>query len=673
MDSLEKKQINASYLIKDLIQGDEKVSIRKDFSEEDLSTLKKGLNLLLNNEKLSDKDKAYYLNNSWKLIYEKKPPTIEEFLTESWLGPVNEYIYPYIRQKLIEFWKPNSNYRHAILSTCIGSGKSFFSILSNLYIEANMVCLRNVKKYFNLAPSSIICIFLISFTLEKAQELYLDPLMEIVSTSPKFIKCRTLEQMKNLQKENPDNIYFSTAGTSAVTFAKGVDFKIGADPSKIIGLSVLSGSISELSFWKDFGFSDAKIWRMFNDLRNRVRNRFKSHFFARTIVDSSPNSLDTRLDKYIWNEADKEESNFLFRGSLWDLKKWEFDDLDNTFPVFKGSLNKEPKILNNDEIKNYSQNDIIHVPYKTKDGLNFKDMFEKDLVKSLKDFGGVPSGLSDKFISNLSIIESIFDENLNNIYTGIYVPANKMPERLIWNQIVDMFFIKLGDSKYEFYRSPYEIRYIAFDQSYSGDALGISMLHQEADKSGKNIIVGDFTITIIPTKYKINLQAIYEFILDLIKLGNIKFGGIYFDRFESEITIQNLERLELPVKKTSVDISKDPYNLLVSWMQNDRIKVGKSIFLKNNLKSLEEVSLKTKTKIEHTKGNVEFEGETSWDKSIIGLNAKDTSDSFCNAFYNCVLEYKGVPRYQYEEKAINEDLLEKVFKQISEDYSFITE
>lgn len=672
MTEKEKNLNNLKYQISDLLQGDESISRRQDFSNEDYKTLKEGLDLLLKNKNLNEKDKAFYLNNSWKLVYHRKPPTIEEFLSEDWLGSTNEYIYPYIREKLIEFWNPNAEYRHAILSTFIGSGKSYFCILSNLFIEANMVCLRNVKKYFGLSPSSIICLFLISFNLAKAEELYLQPLLELVGTSSKFIRCRTLEQMKNKQQDYPDQIFFTTAGISAVTFSKGIDMKIGSSPSSIIGLSVLSASLSELSFWSEFGYSSDKIWRMFIDTRNRIMSRFKSNFWGRSLIDSSPNDIEnSKIDKFIFGgEAEKDKKNFLFRGSIYQWKTWEFDEDVKKFPVFKGSSSIEPKILDEDEVSKYNILDIEFVPYYMKSGVNLYEVYKQDVVKALKDLSGIPSHGKDKLISNLSIIDNMFDDNLQNIYTGIYVPSNKMPERLIFDQIVDKFFIKSADNRYEFYRAPNELRWLGIDQSISGDCAGLSMCHPEVNEKGVNIIVFDFTITIIPTKYKINLQAIYEFILDLMRLGRIKFGGIHFDRFESETTIQNLERKELPVFKTSVDISKDPYNLLVSYMQNNRVKAGRSIFFKNNLKSLEEVTLKTKTKIDHSKGKVEYNGDEDWKTSIIGLNAKDTSDSACNSFYFCSMNYKGVPRYQYIENHNKQSMKENVLKFLDDKYSF---
>jgi len=71
------------------------------------------------------------------------------------------------------------------------------------------------------------------------------------------------------------------------------------------------------------------------------------------------------------------------------------------------------------------------------------------------------------------------------------------------------------------------------------------------------------------------------------------------------------------------------------------------LVLKNNLKSLVEATLSSeKKKIDHTNGQEIMEGSDDWNTSIIGQNAKDASDSLCNAFFNCINEY----RYYYRRR-----------------------
>jgi hypothetical protein len=114
----------AKYLGKDLIEGDESVASRLDFSDMDYATLQQALKLIMDNPHVSDTKKKMLLTNSWKLYYRRKPPTIEEFLSQEWIGPTATSLFTHVRETLTEFWQPDSQYRNLILATSIGTGKA---------------------------------------------------------------------------------------------------------------------------------------------------------------------------------------------------------------------------------------------------------------------------------------------------------------------------------------------------------------------------------------------------------------------------------------------------------------------------------------------------------------------------------------------------------------------
>lgn len=115
---------DAQYLSKDLIQGDESIAQRKDFTEMPSWKIQEAVRLIVNNPNVSERKKKELLLNSWRIHYRVRPPTIEEFLTENWIGPTAESIYPHVRKWLTDFWQPNSPYRHLLLAPSIGTGKA---------------------------------------------------------------------------------------------------------------------------------------------------------------------------------------------------------------------------------------------------------------------------------------------------------------------------------------------------------------------------------------------------------------------------------------------------------------------------------------------------------------------------------------------------------------------
>lgn len=368
------------------------------------------------------------------------------------------------------------------------------------------------------------------------------------------------------------------------------------------------------------------------------------------ILDSSPNSLTNPIDDWIVNEARKNSLNMVIDGSMW---KWdpetyskEFEN-NNTFKVYTGGKGQPPRLLEPDDpllkSKDVDLTKIIDVPS------SMKQFFIDDLPKALKDRAGIPSGASDNIITDYSIIENMFDNNLRNVYTSISAPANLSPQHLIWDKIVDIFFKKKAND-YEYYYLPKIPRVISVDQSYSTDITSIAMSHIERlGDTGDNMYIVDFTIPIVPTSEGVNLEAIRCFIEDLRYLGHLNIAGVSFDQFQSETTIQNLKRMDFDVEKLSVDSSTGPYLDMLSLMNRGQIKVGKNIFLKNNLKCLHMTKTKNgKSKIDHDASRAQVTvGDDSWDKSFIGYFGKDVSDSVSASIALCASKFK-VPQINWD-------------------------
>ena len=380
------------------------------------------------------------------------------------------------------------------------------------------------------------------------------------------------------------------------------------------------------------------ILRLYNDGVSRVESRMHGNYYGRTILDSSPNSLTNPIDDWVVNEARKNSLNMVIEGSVW---KWdpetyskEFEN-NNTFKVYTGGKGQPPRLLEPDDpllkSKSVDPTKIIDVPN------TMKQFFIDDLPKALKDRAGIPSGASDNIITDYKIIEDMFDNNLRNIYTGINAPSNLSPQHLIWDKIKDIFFKKKAND-YEYYYLPKIPRVISVDQSYATDITSISMAHIERlGDTGDHMYVVDFTIAIVPTTEGVNLEAIRCFIEDLKYTGHININCISFDQFQSETTIQNLKRSGFDVEKLSVDSSTGPYLDMLSLMNRGQIKVGKNIFLKNNLKCLHMTSTKSgKAKIDHDASRAQvISGDDSWDKSFIGYFGKDVSDSVAASIALC--------------------------------------
>lgn len=377
--------------------------------------------------------------------------------------------------------------------------------------------------------------------------------------------------------------------------------------------------------------SSEYIMRLYNDARGRVWSRMKNNYYGRDILDSSPNDVNNAIDNYIMTEARNDPRNYIVEGSVW---KWNPEDYKEeleqgkVFKVYTGGKGNPPKILESDDplltpgTAEFTK--IIDVP------LSLKPLFLDDLVKAIKDQAGIPSGSANSLVYDYAPLEKMFDNSLRNIYTGVEAPASVSAYQLIWNQIKDIFF-KYRAGKYEYYYKPWVPRCVAVDQSYSTCVTSIAVGHVERFEDSDELIhVIDFTVPIIPTKDdNINLEAIRCFIEDLRDLGNLRIEHVGFDQFQSEVTIQNLRRDGFDVEKVSTDKSTDPYLNMVALMNRGRIAVGKNLFLKNNIKSLHlSKTKKGKPKIDHDNSREGItSGDNSWEKGVLGMYAKDVSDT----------------------------------------------
>jgi len=652
-----KKVKNGKFILSDLMQGDESVSDRDDFnllSDEDVTA---ALKLIMSNPHLSEKDKKNFITNSWRVHYRIKPPTIEEFITPEWIGPTGLSVYPHVQDVLLEFWKPSSPHRHLILAPSIGWGKSFCSTVSTLYITTHLWAMRNPRRFFNKSEATAIVQALISFSMDKAKQLLLTPFFDIIESSPRFKRVRTEDVLKERQEEFPNKVVWTSAGKiGAVQTTNNIHITIASNAAHLLGLNMISAVISEISFFLDRGISSEQIWRVYSDAKGRIRNRFGVRTFATTMIDSSPNDMEqSPIDKYIFSgEAAEDPLNYVVTGANWEFEvfyenypKWI--KTKKTFPVYRGSGAKSPKVLTKDEVKNYTKTEVFNVP------IDLELMFKDNIIKSVKDYCGWPSGSQAKLINDFDIIEGMFSPQLFNLYGFIYAPASVPPERLIWEQIKEQFFVKINKSQYEFYRASNELRYVHVDQSESTDLTSITMVHPELSKMGDLIIVTDFNVVIMPGRDRINLDAITEFIIDLRQIGGIRFGKITFDQYQSAPAMQRLRRVIFPdvaeykkfVDRLSVDADINIYRTLISWMQNGRVKAGRNIILKNNFKSLQEVVRNGKRKIDHIIGQLVNEIIGGWNSAQIGINANDASDSEAGAFWNCIQNFRGIPRYQW--------------------------
>ena len=108
---------------------------------------------------------------------------------------------------------------------------------------------------------------------------------------------------------------------SVLQLQNGVNYKIINGPGSILGQNIISAVISEMTMFTENGWSNEKIFTFFTKLRKRIDSRMKGNYYGRMIIDSQPNSLESIIDDWIWNEAPKNSENYIVTGSRWKFSQ----------------------------------------------------------------------------------------------------------------------------------------------------------------------------------------------------------------------------------------------------------------------------------------------------------------------------------------------------------------
>lgn len=599
-------------------------------------------------------------------IFVKPPPTPEEFLDPAnrWLpeGVLDDKDFPKTREDFLAVTDKKKNYLQVVQYGATRQGKSFLARLLIMYTIIWVHHLKDPKMYYGLSKTTALTIYLLAFKIEKAKELLLDDLFKLLEASERFHQIRFKDKVKEVQEEvGPDIIVYSQASrVGFITLASDLRIVLGNDdPLSIIGANILQMYVSEIAFFiENAGATEEQIFRLYTDGVDRIRATVRDEYLAFMYLDTSANNAESVIENYILRELRKDPSVYFQSRARWESRPhlapiWQ--QTGETFKVVTGNGSFPAKLITDDsQLVGIPPELVIEVP------IDFKKRFEANLIKSIKDIAGKPTSSENKFIPNRVLIDSIFDNpTLSNIEGTIIADAKDVTKHLLWDHLKEMFTSLYDGKNRMFKRAPREPRFLGLDlaKAADGDLAGVCVLHKEWSKVKKEVIyVVDFCFGVGPGESGINLEAIYELCIDIVKDGKLTILGAGVDRAQSDHILQALQRFGMPMIYQSVDTSLDPYLFLRTTLLTNQLKSGKNIFIKNNLNSLYQIKKKTakgergKDVVDHStnkKQNKVYNGD--WEKSDAGLHGKDVSDALCQALY-CAKNHEGFPSSVYEDE-----------------------
>ena len=538
---------------------------------------------------------------------------------------------------------------------------------------------RNPKQYLKLGESTRLTDATISFTKSSAYDLVIKGLDSLLQTSPKCQKLHYERDMTNPEYTESGKILFcNTSKGNSILRVGDIFYDCISEPIQLVGRNLISVSATELSFLKEV-MPEEKVMKLVDEMFSRVHNRFGyNNPNVSLIVDSSPNSMEGLADQ--WIEKHKNDKDKLFiNDKKWELPtfSWMFpiyekDKKNNVFPIFKGTSTQPTKIITKEEVKNFNEDDIIWTPN------DLYELAKDNVTKIMRDFGATPTAGSDtKLFTNHQLIDQCFVPNLKNFYMFEYASYLLAPETLLWDKIRPLFYIYTGQkNSFRLKRYPSAERFVHIDMAEKKDMAGISMVHLETDKIGRKIYVADFTLPIMSKKDdKINLDSFKYLVYCMKVYGNTNIKKVTYDGFESKSSIQFLERNGFECERLSLDNTPDYYLSFASWVMQGRVKIGKNLVMKNNMKSLittneghnGKESKSGKLIVDHVQGDwIDLEN-SDWEKSKCGYFGKDLSDSFVGACTNADKSNVNYATFLYDDSDEKEDCSQKNEKKLQDE------
>ena len=576
---------------------------------------------------LTNQDESF-VDQTDQILYRRPVPDIHTFLTDNYyMGYNNATLYNYWRDKLETIFAKGSPIRKVIFDGCIGSGKSTIARKAFVYVLYRLLCLRYARATFNIDADSTIANIVISMTLKQVYDTNLLPFVKLMETMPCFQHVMSTRAFENFDLNNPKCPfpYAVEKSSGTVFFPDNIILTCGSNQGHFTGYNVVNSFCDEIN---EKGVEEALA--LLNTLDNRFASRFSGSDLVFQSVVSSARTTNSPIGEYV-KKLPKDPSILHLKPMLWEVKPDpNFIGDGTTFPVLVGNGSIPSRIIEDPIELNALENGTFDIPagcLKIDVPTVYKSKFELQLDQSIQDIAGISTYDNSLLFRDTT---KIVDKSL---LPEIKMEINLGDNSKLLNFLPDSLFETDLSGKYYMKRCPQALRYVGIDLSTSGNQCdtGLCMLHKEWNinpdtQEKETIYVVDFIVYGV-AKNRIDLNAIQNLFIDLVKERNVPIYLITADQYQSALMLNNFETSKCftKVEKLSVDKTLEPYTSLASLIELGRVKVGQCDKLKRELEAL----IIENGKVTRT------------------TELKDMADCLTQAVYSAQLNYKDEPTYQF--------------------------
>jgi hypothetical protein len=523
--------------------------------------------------------------------YISKPPTMEQFIEDPYyLGSLmvksqdSEGMFPAWKEILCRDFNYDSAIHNCVITGSLGIGKTFIMVTIILYRVLIATLLRNPHSFFGLTKGTKIIFNLLSVTKTAVSETAFGDAQNFMANSPFFLEeC----------KYNPELTYSGFR----IPIKGAIMLTAGSRGQHLLGRNIIGVGMDEGN-WRLEAEPDNKAYELFNEVRNRINNRFRKvagYLPAISILASSAKD-ESSFTETIINEINKAGDPLtqkVYRNAVYKIKRHTLRLGTKWFKVAYGLKNIPPMILGG-----WYTEDGNPIPdggphEEPPPGANtelvpslYYDEFRRRPLNALRDVCGISTGGTNRWFQSMVDFEICVEKAerdgvVNPVKGGAngyeMLPLSTEDNVQLWDYLDHRSFLTRVQSQVVPKRHPQRLRYAHIDLATQTMA-GIAICHLVETTRVDNLVKPgqvipysefrlvveyDFILTVIAGQVKpISLEKIQNFILWLSKECGYNFGLITFDQFQSENSLQMLEARGFTVDKQSVDRNKDAY---INW------------------------------------------------------------------------------------------------------------
>lgn len=345
----------------------------------------------------------------------------------------------------------------------------------------------------------------------------------------------------------------------------------------------------------------------------------------------SSTTFDSSFTNQRLKETEGDPHTYVVNARSWDVKPQNYSK--EKFYVFCGSGEIDPCILdtyievNNildslgiDRVEEMSvQKAIESIPTELRQQIvevpiDFLKDFKQNLLQSIQDIAGMTVAGEGKLFNNKELFnKAIYEPEEKAFLKDSFIISTKLetrPQDYInpnWNP-----------------EQPEKLRFMHLDQGIASDHYGISCCYIDSidineDETVSLNIKYDFILDIVPPRppAKVDIAKVRSLIPWLSQHKGINWGKITYDQYQSQESMQELDKAGFPVDYQSVDRTDEAYLLMVDYIYEGKVKFPYHERFEEEMFGV--VHFREKRKVDH-----------------LSNGHKDIADSCVGSLYNAV-------------------------------------